>query len=68
MSIDNKTIIANDEPLSDDDKLYIINKLRAETGWGMMDCKRALRESNWKIDDAKAWLIQYSKKPGILFN
>lgn len=68
MSIDIKTIIANDEPLSDDDKLYILNKLRAETGWALMDCKRALDNSNWKIDDAKDWLIQFSKKRGILFN
>jgi ribosomal protein L7/L12 len=54
--------------LTDDDKLELINNLRKETGWGMMDCRRALLESNWKMDDAKSWLTQFRKKPGIRFD
>jgi hypothetical protein len=54
--------------LTDDDKLELINNLRKETGWGMMDCRRALRESNWKIDGAKSWLIQFRKKTDIMFD
>ena len=53
--------------LTDECKLELVKKLRKETGWSMMDCRRALRESNWKMDDAKSWLIQFRKKPGIRF-
>ena len=53
--------------LTDEDKLCLVKKLREETGWGMMDCRRALRESDWKMDGARSWLIQFRKKPGIMF-
>jgi len=55
-------------PVLDDEKLALVNKLRTETGWGMMDCKRALHESKWNYDGAKNWLTQFRKKPGIRFN
>lgn len=54
--------------LTDEDKLCLVKKLREETGLGMMDCKRALNSSNWKIDGAKSWLIQFRKKSGIMFD
>jgi ribosomal protein L7/L12 len=53
--------------LTDDEKLLVVKKLREETEWGMMDCKRALNESKWNYDIAKSWLIQFRKKSGIFF-
>jgi elongation factor Ts len=35
-----------------------IKALRAETGAGMMDCKRALEESNDNMDQAREWVKQ----------
>lgn len=54
--------------LTDDEKLNLVKKLREETGWGMMDCRRALRDSKWDMDGAKSWLIQFRKKSGIMFD
>ena len=54
--------------LTDDEKLEFVKQLRKESGWGMMDCKRALNASNWEVEDAKSWLIQYRKKSGIMFD
>ena len=34
----------------------IIKNLRLKTGAGMMDCKKALEETNGDINDAEAWL------------
>ena len=34
----------------------LVMELRAETGAPMMDCKRALQESNGDIEEAKRWL------------
>ena len=39
----------------------IIKNLRLKTGAGMMDCKKALEETNGDINDAEAWL----RKKGI---
>jgi elongation factor Ts len=36
----------------------LVKQLRDETGAGMMDCKRALQESNGDITKAKEWLRQ----------
>jgi elongation factor Ts len=33
-----------------------VNKLRQETGAGMMDCKKALTEADGNFDEAKAIL------------
>lgn len=38
-----------------------IKALREETGAGMMDCKKALEESNGDMDKARAWV----KKRGL---
>jgi len=57
-----------DIDLTDEEKLGITRKLREETGWGMMDCRKALNNSNWDYEMAKSWLIQFRKKSGILFN
>jgi ribosomal protein L7/L12 len=54
--------------LTDDEKLLVVKKLREDTGWGMMDCKRALNESKWNYDNTKSWLIQFRKKSGIFFD
>ena len=54
--------------LTDDEKLDLVKRLREETGWGMMDCRRALRGTKWDMDSAKSWLIQFRKKPGIRFD
>jgi ribosomal protein L7/L12 len=54
--------------LTDDEKLELVKQLRKETGWSMMDCKRALSASNWEVEGAKSWLIQYRKKSGIMFD
>ncbi len=54
--------------LTDDEKLDLVKKLREETGWGMMDCRRALRDSKWDMGGAKSWLIQFRKKSGIMFD
>jgi translation elongation factor EF-Ts len=54
--------------VNDVEKKVLVKLLREETGWGLMLCKRALNESNWNIDEAKSWLIQFRKKPGIMFD
>lgn len=55
--------------ISGECKIELVKKLREETGWNMMDCKRALRETDWKIDDAKIWLANFRKKNnGVLFD
>ena len=54
--------------LTDGEKLDLVKRLREETGWGMMDCRRALRDSKWDMDNAKSWLIQFRKKSGIMFD
>lgn len=54
--------------LTDSGKTDMVKKLRMETGWGLMDCKRALSECEWSYDEAKNWLIQFRKKSGILFS
>lgn len=54
--------------VNDAEKKVLVKLLREETGWGLMLCKRALNESNWNIDEAKSWLIQFRKKPGIMFH
>ena len=59
---------AKSKELTGDEKLAIVKKLREETGWTMMTCKRALIESKWNYDNAKSWLIEYRKKPGIFFD
>ncbi len=53
--------------LTDDEKIDLVKRLREETGWGMMVCRSALRDSNWDIDSAKSWLIKYRKESHILF-
>lgn len=54
--------------LTEDEKWQALNKLRDATGFGLMDCKRALKECKWNIEDAKSWLVQYRKTPGIFFD
>lgn len=39
-----------------------VNKLRQETGAGMMDCKKALTEANGDFDEAKAILRKQGQK------
>ena len=41
-----------------------VGKLRRQTGSGMMDCKKALIESNGDIDKAKIISCEQDFKPG----
>ncbi len=52
----------------DDEKFKLMLKLREETSFGLMDCKKALIASDWDIIKARAWLVEYRKKPGIFFD
>ena len=38
-----------------------ISKLRELTGAGMMDCKKALEESNGDTEAAQDWLYRYGQ-------
>ncbi|MFZ9782346.1 MAG: translation elongation factor Ts, partial [Bacilli bacterium] len=38
------------------DIIALIKELRERTGAGMMDCKKALLESNMDVEKAQAWL------------
>jgi len=50
--------------MNNKDKIY---KLREETGFGLMDCKKALLSSKWDIEKAKLWLKNYiNNNPFIL--
>ena len=44
------------------EQLDLLSKLRNETGFGLMDCKRALVHSDWNIYEAYTWLKNYSKR------
>lgn len=51
------------------DKMGLIKELRERTNAGMIDCKKALEESNWDIEKAITWLkssgkIKAAKKAG----
>ncbi|BAH69727.1 hypothetical protein MBIO_0462 [Mycoplasmopsis fermentans PG18] len=43
------------------DKLGLIKELRERTNGGMVDCKKALEESNWDIEKAITWLKSNGK-------
>lgn len=45
-----------------------INKLREETGACLMDCKRALSESNNNYEAAKIWLKEGRHLKGCFIN
>lgn len=34
-------------------KAAMVNRLRGETGWGLMPCKRALEECDWDYEKAR---------------
>jgi elongation factor Ts len=38
-----------------------VKQLKEETGHGMLDCKKALIESNWDMQKAKEWLDEREK-------
>ena len=44
-----------------DEQMIEIKNLRLITGLGLMDCKRALNETNWDISEATVWLRNYIK-------
>ncbi|WP_027334806.1 translation elongation factor Ts [Mycoplasmopsis felifaucium] len=51
------------------DKMSLIKELRERTNAGMVDCKKALEESDWDIEKAITWLkssgkIKAAKKAG----
>lgn len=51
----------NTKILTDDEKFNLVKKLREQTDFGMMDCKKALFETNYNIEEAKNWLVQFHK-------
>lgn len=53
--------------LSQDEQKELCKQLRVETGYDLMDCKRALSECKWDIGKAKDWLRQFRKRPYILY-
>lgn len=38
-----------------------VKKLKDETGYGMLDCRKSLLETNWNIDKAKELLAEKEK-------
>ena len=36
-----------------DEKINLIKRINKETGHGLIDCKKALEQSNWNIEKAK---------------
>lgn len=44
-----------------DIQIDLVKRLREETGYGMMDCKRALTKNDWDMDKAKEWLDEREK-------
>lgn len=63
IEIDNNTC-AN---ISGDEKLRLINKLRFETGWSMMDCRDALIKTNWSLDAAEYYLANLSRTVSVRY-
>ena len=50
-----------------DEQKELCKQLRIETGYGLMDCKKALSESEWDLKKAKNWLSQFRRLPYILY-
>lgn len=63
-----KIELDNSSNVTDDEKMKLVSKLKEETGFGMMDCKKALNNSNLKLDGAKIWLVKFRNKSGIMFD
>lgn len=67
-NIDKKIIISDvSNSLSQDEQKELCKQLRIETGYGLMDCKKALSESEWDLKKAKNWLNQFRRRPYILY-
>lgn len=43
-------------------------KLREETGWGMLDCKKAYEESDEDYEKALAYLITKDRDPWVRYD
>ena len=67
-NIDKKLIIPDvSNILSQDEQKELCKQLRIETGYGLMDCKKALSESEWDLKKAKNWLNHFRRQPYILY-
>lgn len=44
--------------LLNDEQTEVVKNLRKETGYGIMECKKALMESNWDYEDAITYLLE----------
>lgn len=62
-----KIEIDNSPKMSGDEKLRLINKLRFETGWSMMDCRDALIKTNWSLDAAEYYLANLSRTVSVRY-
>ena len=50
------------------EKKELIFQLRRETGWGLMDCKQALEETDYCMPVAKQWLVKNMTNKHILYS
>ena len=58
----------NNTNLTNDEKKQMLNKLKENSGFGLMLCKEALEKNNYNFDSASQWLIDIRKhKPHIIF-
>lgn len=62
------TVSLDPLPPAEDDihsKANLCRTLRFRTGAGMMECKKALEESDWNLDKAEEWLRKQVRRKGI---
>lgn len=52
----------------DPDELHVIKRLRALTGAGIADSRKALRDNGYDFDKALARLKELVRKPAVLTN
>ena len=48
-----ESVAADGKEITPMQKAAMVNRLRGETGWGLMPCKRALEECDWDYDKAR---------------
>lgn len=44
-----------------DELIELVKQLREETGFGMLDCKKAVLKCNGDMEKAKEWLIEWQR-------
>ena len=51
-----------DNNITEDEKVILIKKLRFETGFGLMDCKRFLTQSDFDYNEVLVILNKFKSK------